>query len=176
MLERFGFALIGLLLLSTPAWADISGRSGTAPSVTVAGRTFTDLTNLKVLYCDLNGTGAITYNACKLASGTASYQVTAGKTLTIEACQVIAQVPVASSYFNAGYGDTDVGVRSAAAPTNYTSRGAGTDLIPLGQGTTATLGYTQFLTRWVIPAAKYPTVKHTATSGYFGFICYGYEA
>lgn len=90
-------------------------------SLTVAGRTFTDLANLIVLGIHCVAPGAGRYSTFRLPSapGGTGYQVPVGKVLKIRAMQIIQISGIgagSNTYF--GYADNDVGPSSATIPTN----------------------------------------------------------
>jgi hypothetical protein len=90
------------------------GTIGNVPTVTMGGRVFTDLDNLIYL------SGAVPTGArCTLRknNGSAGYQVTTGKTMTIYAA---VGFPSTTSYgnFTLFYADNDVGQSSSTALTN----------------------------------------------------------
>lgn len=73
----------------------------------------TEVTNLKILYGRVTTSGRAT--TLRLANGTAGYQVPGGNTLRVKVVQTICDVTTCQ--VGLGYGDTDVGVNSASAPT-----------------------------------------------------------
>lgn len=88
---------------------------GTIPSLTIGGRVFTDLSNLKILIGSPQG--AANSNSNFRRAGLGVYVVPAGKTFRILAYKVIIAT-AGTMYF--GFCDNDVGVASATAPTNAT--------------------------------------------------------
>lgn len=109
--------LVYLAMIQSVLAAGPVGTLGTIPQLTIAGRTFTDLTNLIVLYCYANT--ANDYSTCRKANGVAGYQVTSGKTYTISAAKFCNEEGVTATYnsFNIMYGTNDVGFNSSSAPT-----------------------------------------------------------
>ncbi len=108
---------------------------GTIPTLSVGGRVFTDLTTLIVL---AGGNLTINrYSTLRKPNGTAGYQVTVGKTLRIDACRI--WTTSTGGLCNVGllYGDTDVGLDSASAPTTAVSYGGSSSVYVGFQGTAA---------------------------------------
>lgn len=96
------------------------GTLGNIPTLTIGGRVFTDLSTLIELtgYCNTNANASL-----RLYSGSAGYQVTTGKTLTIGACKLSAATSSSNVTFNLGYADNDVGLDSSTAFTSAVWRG-----------------------------------------------------
>lgn len=92
------------------------GTLGTIETLTVAGRVFTDLTNLIILH---SKTGGQVYCGFRKSTGSAAYQVTTGKTLTVNALRYMAGTFNAAAYLNfyLVYGDNAVGWDSVTGPT-----------------------------------------------------------
>lgn len=153
------------------------GTLGTIPTITVGGRLFTDISNLIILTERV--LTAARFSTLRKPNSSAGYQVTAGKTLTIEAQQSISSASSASQYeYFLLYGDTDVGQDSAAAPTTpiYVA-GEATNTITAGhyeQAASETYVMpVNLITRFQVPAAKYAAFK--ATSAGTVLWAYGYE-
>lgn len=146
-------------------------QPSTVPCLTVGGRVFTDLSNLIILTTYVTGTS--TYiSTLRRANGSAGYQITAGKTLTIYAAQM--HIIVASSVnIGLGYGDNDVGQLTTTVPTNpvYVAGAAGVGIFSL-----AAIGFFEASTNFQIPATKYGFVNAQATAGAGTIRLYGYEA
>lgn len=153
------------------------GTLGTIDTITVGGRVFTNLTSLIILYGWADGTG--TSNRCTLrtANGSAGYQVTTGKTLTIRAVRF--QTTGASntagvSPGNLAYADNDVGVATSTAFTNSVNMIGNTSFIQWGR---ASLYYGSdgdgAAIDFQVPALKYPA--YVASNQICAIICYGYE-
>lgn len=113
-MKNFILSVLFLALIPFTASAAPTAVAGTVPNLTVGGRTFTDLSNLIVLYAANQGS---TYSTFRKRNSAVGYSVTAGKTLTIYAVRLISFFPTAagSAIFQS---DTDVGFNSASAPTN----------------------------------------------------------
>lgn len=122
------------------------------PSLTIGGRVFTDLDNLKFLkgYADSNSYSVL--NEAKDASG--AYQVPTGKKFVALAVICFSKVATYGT-FGIGYGDTDIGEDSASQPTNPVLAGG-----YIFQGAFNTQK-TEFAIRFEIAAEKY---------GYVGLI------
>lgn len=92
------------------------GQLGVIPTLQVGNWVFTDLTTLIVLH------GAANTNAhwttLRKSNASAGYQITSGKTYTVNAVSMVTgAVGSSTTYF--GYGDNDVGLNNASAPTNF---------------------------------------------------------
>lgn len=141
------------------------------PTLTVGGRVFTDLTNLIVLKASISAAGR--YSTFRRLNGTAGYQVTAGKTLTIVALRGFNRGAAVESV-NLQYGNTDSGVESAVDQTGvvYESGAAMYNSLAFsatsGSSAEAPSGFT-------VPATKYPGVIGT-TGSTVSVYAYCYEA
>lgn len=139
------------------------------PTLSVGGRVFTDLANLKVLYGKLTGTG-VRYTTLKDALTGASYQVPAGKSFRIYAVSANVIAAAAGAAVEVGYGDTDVGSNAAAAPTNSTANG-GNDVIQINA-----TGHVERHARGSLAAQKYPYIAgSTAGTANVNIYVFGYE-
>lgn len=85
------------------------------PSLTIGGRTFTDLDNLIILTCYSAATGGGTFRAQGSSSG---YQVTSGKTLRVLAVKSTSGTSTATPTYLLAQSDNDIGLNSATALTN----------------------------------------------------------
>jgi len=150
------------------------GTLGTIDTLTVGGRTFTDLTNLIILYGLVSTAGR--HTTLRLPNASSGYQVTSGKTFKIEA------IFASTSSASAGpvmpfYGDTDVGLDSASAPTNpvYIGGNNNPQAIALAGNTSGNLVLSNPIPgmNFSVPAGKYPCVYAGATSSLVAV--YGYE-
>lgn len=147
------------------------GTLGTIPTLDLGGRVFTDLTTIKVL----GGYGAGgQFATLRLSTATSGYTVTNGMTLTLTTLTHawVGGVDVAA---NLGYGDNDVGMGSAAAPTNAVW--AFGDVVMRASyvsnaGPSAAQRY--FHINQQTPAAKRPALNCVIGSTYG--LAYGYEA
>ena len=148
------------------------------PTLTVGGRVFTDLENLKVLsaYCDCSA--GTRYSTLRLHSASAGYQVPVGRTFKVFAIAAVPLLGVAASrYVYPSYGDNDVGLTSAAAPTNqvfpYGSQ-ASAVILPSNASPTAANPRLEMSIRQDIPAGKYPAILGTAGLEFTVYV-FGYE-
>lgn len=137
---------------------------GLTPNITIGGYTFTNVGNLIVLQCYLS---ANNYSACRTGVATTSYQVTAGKSYFVLGVRIISTA--ANTQTELGYGDTDIGLSSVAAPTTYRNALAISSIGSIGG--TLEIAYAGTVS---IPASKYPTVRFPLGNG--SVIIYGYEA
>lgn len=94
------------------------GTLGSVDTVTVGGRSFTDVPNLIILSMYIGGSGNFTTG--RKANGTAGYQVTAGKTYTIGAIRGYLMLASAGTTIQSGigYADNDIGLDQNTTPTN----------------------------------------------------------
>lgn len=141
------------------------------PTLTVGGRVFTDLTNLIILTGTLAG-AANGYTTMRRINGTAGYQVTTGKTLTIYAMKALLQV---AGNCNPAYADADVGNATNTALTNpiyFTSvLGAG---VTNGNSPLGSWQDTQI--QFAIPAGKYMCIVNQAGATNALYMAFGYES
>lgn len=144
------------------------------PSITVGGRVFTDLKNLIVLRTAITNVGGATNGTGRLNTGSAGYQVTAGKTLKIKAVRAFGQTFTAAGGFYVCYSDNDVGVVSTTAFTNAKYSGNSSSLaICLNVNAIGVWYETAF--DFDVPATKYAGAQQSSGT-YQGMIeYYGYE-
>lgn len=150
------------------------GTLGVIPTLTVGGWTFTDLTTLIILHAASSNSGD--FYTLRKSNASAGYQVTAGKTYTINAVE-IAMATVGSSIYYFGYGDTDVGFVSASPPTNafYLANDStlGGQLLPMALPVGQILGIPMI---FPIPALKYVFMSPAASAIVGSITTFGYEA
>lgn len=149
------------------------GTLGTSESLSIGGRVFTDLTNLIVLRAQSVGTAGH-YNTFRKLNGTAGYQVTAGKTLTILAIKWNNLVASAGAGSTLLYGTNDVGLDSASAPTGATFQfgtSSGTAVVEIDSNATS---IHEADCNFQVPAADYPAMYSLGTGQQIVTI-YGYE-
>lgn len=147
------------------------GTLGTIPTLTVGGWVFTDLDNL-IQLCASNSNQK--YWRFVAPNGTGAYQVTTGKTYKIYAAQITAATDI-DSLSGLLYGDNSVD-NSNTPPTNAVFQydtsvnvgGIATYVVPKG--------VTGFVTRFDVPALKYPHLLGSQTPGLqSGVTIFGYE-
>lgn len=148
-----------------------------APSLTVGGRVFTDLTNLIVLQCYVSSNNGCTF---RKTNGSSGYQVTAGKTLTIWAYRLETANTASISDGIPFYSDTDLGWSSPTAPTNpfYIAGGVAATIwttTALAAQATSTPGMKEIATEFPIPATKFPAWNWSAQNGSLMVTAFGYE-
>lgn len=166
-------ALITLLMSFTASAA----YAPLAPSLTVGGRVFTDLTNLIVLQCYVSLNNGCTFRKTNASSG---YQVTAGKTLTIWAYRLETANTASISNGIPYYADADIGFSSGTAPTSpvYIAGGAASTIwasTALAAQATSTPGMKEVATEFPIPATKYAAWNWSAQNGSLMVTAFGYE-
>jgi hypothetical protein len=167
-MRLFFYAVLFSLAASFSAFSAPPVPSGNIVSLTVGGRVFTDLTNLKILVGFVNSTNNTTPRA---PSASAGYQVTAGKTLDILAasCNIFS---AGTATFQMGYADNDVGIGTATAKTNGVYMTG--DSTNGSFANNSVVGVQQSAIKFSVPATKYPFIESNAAGG---GICtlYGYE-
>lgn len=148
------------------------GTLGTIDSITVGGRVFTDLTNLIILHAGLSTGGD--FSTFRKASGSAGYQVTAGKTLHIYALDAWANATNVQSSIILLYGDTDVGQTSGSGPTNpvYLAGSTTYQIADYNNGTGGGIVYKASALDFPIPSTKYVAYLSGNLSS---VVLYGYE-
>lgn len=154
------------------------GTLGVIPTLTIGNRVLTDLTTLIVLHAGLNeGGGAAIWSTFRKDFATAGYPVTALMTLNIAAAMVLVRVSEATVLAQFGYGDTDVGLASAAAPTTPKYTGGAVNEHSFAPLTALGVTYYGF-PNVPIPAGKYPfvTSSSAATVIKAHFSVFGYES
>lgn len=168
------FLVILSYLLSTQAHALTVSGAGVG-TITVGGRVLST-SGLIVLHCRVGST-----NRCTMRKGnaTAGYQVTAGKTLTIEAVQYQVTATSGNSGCQLAYGDNDVGFPSNTVPTNIVYLAGVTNLYftfnaSIGPNNT-NYGNQEGIVQFDVPAGKYPAVTGDATA-YCNVTVFGHES
>lgn len=148
------------------------------PSLTIAGRTFTDLTNLVVLTGFVNGT-TTTNCALRKQGGTSGYQVPASKTFKIAAIVVEALQSAAgnNSLVYLCYADNDVGISTATAFTNQVFMGGAAAAGVIGSAANpATSSQFQAAVQFDVPTGKYVSVQAASSALPSAVVrVYGYE-
>lgn len=148
---------------------------GARPFVEVGGRVFTDLTNIKPLYCYIGTTASSHWSTFREAETSAGYSVPASKRFSAYAVSaVIKSGNATATSFNIGYADNDVGQISTATPTVAVYL-MGDSTFPLIAGhpfPASDSADIQRPLRFNIPAAKYP-FSVTGNSVLWGIILWG---
>lgn len=133
------------------------GTIGNIDTLVLNGRTFTDMSNLIAL-CAYS-VGGPHFATLRKQSGTAGYQVTAGKTMKIFAAKIFGQNATTSDpACTPAYGDNDVGQDTGSTPTNVVYFG-GDSSMAIGAQTSK---YEDVAIDFNIPATKY-AAQRTAT-------------
>ncbi len=139
---------------------------GSLPSLTVGGRTFTDLTNLQLLLIQCS---FAKYSTFRTPAGT-PYQVPVGKNFRALCIQVNSSA--GSGRSTLGYDTTDRGIDNASLTS------------PAYMGGSAVASQLNFSTSWtefthllnfLIPATRYPFIYADVGSGYVSCKLFGYE-
>lgn len=101
------------------------------------------------------------YHTARKANATAGYQVPTGKALIVLGMDLVTTAAYAAQW-GLAYGDTDVGLTSAAAPTNAVTHNNGTAVVvvPATAGSRGERAGPFFS----IPAGKYPDFRSAGSS------------
>jgi hypothetical protein len=156
--------------------ANLVGTLGTVPALTVGGQFFTDLTNLITLYGFANGAAPV-WTTLRKPYGSAGYQVTAGKTLNLQAAIINTRVAQATIWSTIGYATADGGVNQISAPAGAVEM-IGRDGNDISQFSHEAVGVVQYgFGSLPIPATMYPfCVDSLAATTVKATICVmGYE-
>ncbi len=147
-----------------------NSQPGMRPSLTIGGRTFTDLSNLKILKTYCNGNNLATARA---PNGTAGYTPSGSKAFRILAVEY-QSIATTSATPTLCYSDNDLGFNSAGAFTNPVyEHGASSDYIGFTDGDINGINAKQAIqTNFLVPNGKYVGVVGAAAT-----VCwiYGYE-
>lgn len=146
------------------------------PTLTIGGRVFTDLTNLKVLVGGFAGTanGNCTMREASSSSG---YTPSGSKAFRILAVQIIAISVAPGSFAGILYADNDVGLATNTAFTNAVYPGGdsrGGFFNSSASVVTTTFSYETAL-NFRVPNGKYPAVTNNASTFNCGIRIFGYE-
>ena len=163
--------LFSVLIFSYASTAQVINPPS-VPSVTVGGRTITDVNNVIWLTANSDGSAATKYTTLRRTTGTAGYQVTAAKTLYIVAHRCIS-LAANTTQLHIGYGDNDVGAISAAAPTNAVWQGGASNFDIFAYTATGIGQVVEGPMYFTVPATKYPAIKiSTAGASFCLFMAY----
>lgn len=132
---------------------------------------YTSLSEIIELGCVAAGGGTPGYSTLAAPTSTsgAGYQVTAGKTLHIIAAKILMQTLPSGAILKVGYGDTDVGIGSASAPTSpkyyggYANNGF---IAGIGYGQASDI-FAEVAIDFSVPAGKYPFLVADAGSYFY---------
>lgn len=155
--------------------ANAIGTIGNIPTLTVAGRLFTDLTSIIMLATHTTTGGSRNGTFRKMGSGSgAGYQVTAGKTMTVYAANFTINQTAATEVPAIAQSDNDVGIDSATALTNAVYFGSeSSSRFTLAVTPAAAVGSTVSIPLFgKVAAAKYCTVNSGNTAD---LVCYAYS-
>ena len=145
------------------------------PNLTIAGRTFTNLTNLIILTGPTENAVSSSRTTLRKPSESAGYQVTTGKTLIIYAVRLISTAGSFSPYF--AYTDNDVGI---AGNTAFTSpvylAGLSPSSDPFFFATSNAAGSTlELALDFKVPSQKYFSIDSNSSTVSGSVTAYGYE-
>lgn len=139
------------------------------PTLTIGGRVFTDLDNLKILY-GMTGSVSGHYSSFKTEAGV-NYVVPAAKTFRWMAVQyVLEDTTLAGKVTNLGYGDNAVGIDSATPPTNFIRLG---NFNAFDFMADSIYGFKAFHILFNVPTGKYPSFYSTSLQ--CNLMAFGYE-
>lgn len=150
------------------------------PSIVVAGRVFTDLTNLKILSGRYNAASVpnCTPTLHKNPPSTTGYAVPVGKSFNILAIQtrLFVTTAITDPKIYLGYADNDVGSSgSASAFTNFVNlAGSKQSCLAGGANTTQEAAFSEDLFNLFVPTGKYIAVEAVG-AGIGFFRIFGYE-
>jgi len=144
---------------------------GTVNSLEVGGRTFvgSDLDDLKVLYGNVSGTNNFTTLRDSGAATTSGYQAPAGgATIWV----ILPETEGSGEDVNIGYGDTDVGINSGAAPTTpkYYGNGVSSCVITRTSSNGTNVPQRELAVKYVVPANKYVFIQALAAVAYHAHV------
>lgn len=149
----------------------------TRETLTIGGRVFVDLVNLKILGTRADGGQ---YGTFRAMNGTSGYQVGASTTLTIHAVRMQPRDGGQTTHGVVFYADNDVGLNSASAPTVSVYPCGDSSFVYLKSvlgtagGAAGTLDESQAMNfNFQVPSNKYPQFTCTGSSSLV--IAYGYE-
>lgn len=147
------------------------GTLGVIDTLTIGGRVFSDLTNLKSL-----GAGVLfaNYTTFRSPNSTSGYQVTTGKTFNIYAIKsYTANVDTnAAGSFNIGYANADAGL-NGAAPSTIVYMGGDIGQAHILQFSSRG-NEVALATPFGVPSQKYPFVTGNS-AGQIQCFAFGYE-
>lgn len=143
-------------------------------SLQIAGRVFTDITNLKTLVCWIDGAASGNATATKAETVAAGgYVVPAGKQFRVLAWRFHINVAVGGR-IQLLYSDNDVGSGgSGTAFTNAKYQGGGSSTA--GGIVTIALGIIEYPTNFVVPTGKYVGVSNFTSVAAGSIQLFGYE-
>lgn len=148
---------------------------GNMPSLTIGGRVFTDLDNLKTLYGFTNTAANISGSTFREFDGTAGYQVPVGKKFVLLAMQCMS-VTTTGTVGTVGYCDNDIGLGSnPASATNPVYCGGSNIIRPFGLSGASITTETAYPIYFEVPAEKYLFIDDTNATAYGYYKFYGYE-
>lgn len=144
------------------------------PNLTVAGRVFTDLARLIILIGPTENAASSSRTTLRKPSGSAGYQVTTGKTLTVYAIRAISTANTFSAFL--AQTDNDVGIAGNTAFTNpvyFAGLSPSTD--PVFFATLNAAGYTlEIACDFQVVSQKYLSIDSNSAvnSGSIQAFCY----
>lgn len=148
-----------------------------APTLTIGGRQFVDLTNLIVVSCYIGAGDSCTLRKNNSGSG---YQVTAGKTFVATAIEFHNSTTTGTGQVIPVYSDNDIGFAAAAGsftnPVYFNGATVSTVLFNLqAVSSSGNNGVTAFSFLWQVPATKFPGIRMPSSVLNLGIFVYGYE-
>lgn len=174
--KLLSLSLVVLTILCTSISPVQAGYAPVAPNILVAGRTFSDLSNLIILTCTARGNDTCTMRKSN-GNATSGYQVTAGKTLKLSAFVMMNTGNLAQGlplYSDNDGGLAQSGVGGLTNPVYYNGFTSSDAVLSLGSAV-AGYGNKEYNVYFEVPAAKYPGFHWVANSALVTIIAYGYE-
>lgn len=146
------------------------GTLGTIDTIAAGNRLITDLGSNLIILGATNG-ASTHFTTLRTTNGSSGYQVPGGKSLKIIGYDSSVAVGAAAGGLGILYGDTDVGLDSASAPTNpiYQNANGSASTILLA----VSAGFFGAAVNFTIPTGKYPAVVCAGTIAIYVNI-YGY--
>lgn len=150
----------------------IAGMVPNPNSFSVGGQNFPrSLTGtMKILTGNTNTTNG--FATLREVNATAGYQVPVGKNFRIVAVRLVTSDGTSYLLGSIGYGDTDVGMSAAAAPTNPVYQ-SGAQLASVLRAPAD--GMVEAVTDFVVPTGKYPFYADGSSSQAGSCQVFGYE-
>lgn len=146
----------------------------TQETITVGGKTFTNIANLKILYFALGGANG--WSTARLQDGTAGYTPSGANKFRVLGIKLrISVAPTAAGTLTIQQADNDSGMATTTASINPVYLGGDPDSAYLLYGSSWTAGSRhEFNLDFVIQNTKYLTFTGDGTSVIHGEV-YGYE-
>lgn len=151
--------------------ARLLGTAGNIDTLTVGGRTFTDVSS-NLIELAVAAQSATQFGTARKLNASSGYAVTAGKTLTIYAARITIITAGSGAGLNLLYGSSDVGMGSGSTPSGvFYMAGSTTSTLNINQN--ASLGYQEFAVNFSVGSGLFPGIL--INGGSVSGILFGYE-